>query len=154
MHGRTLGDVEILVVRLASDHLRPTTLEALLRLVEAGALQILDVVMARRRPIDAFDIREVDDAQFALAGLPLLRQGLLGNDDVRQLTFSVPLGAWVALVLVEATWVPRIRRDLVGTPDTLAEVRQIPAAVANAAWDHPRQGAAHRSQRRPDRFPS
>lgn len=145
MRSRALGDLEILVVRLSSDHPSPATLEALLRLVEAGALQILDVVVARRRTTNGFDLTEVDAAQFALAGLPLRVPGLLGSDDVRHVTRSVPLQTWVALVLVEIVWVPRLRRDLLGTPDTLTEVRRIPAAVANAAWAQARRATAPRS---------
>lgn len=141
-----LGDVEILVVRLGSDHPSPATLESLLGLVEAGALQILDVVVARRRTNDGFDLTEVDHAQFALAGLALRVPGLLGSDDVRHLARSAPLHVWVALVLVELSWATRIRRDLLGTPDMLTDVRPIPAAVANAAWVRALRSGATRSQ--------
>ncbi|WP_431073298.1 DUF6325 family protein [Microbacterium phyllosphaerae] len=129
---RALGDVEFFVVRLDSDHLRPSVLEALLRQVEAGTVRVLDVLLIRRPTPHEFGLIEVDSDEFALAGLELHARGLVAEDDVRHFAAVLPVATSALLILVEPTWAEQFSAELTFNGDTVLATQFIPAAVANA----------------------
>jgi hypothetical protein len=129
---RTLGDVEFFVVRLGSDHLRPSVLEALLRQVEAGTVRVLDVLLIRRPTPREFGLSEVDADEFTLAGLELHARGIVSEDDVRHFAAGLPVASSALLILVEPTWAAQFCAELTFNGDTILATQFIPAAVANA----------------------
>ena len=129
---RALGDVEFVVVRLDSDHLRPSVLEALLRQVEAGTVRVLDVLLIRRPTPHEFGLIEVDSDEFTLAGLELHARGLVAEDDVRHFAAVLPVASSALLILVEPTWAEQFSAELTFNGDTVLATQFIPAAVANA----------------------
>lgn len=129
---RALGDVEFFVVRLDSDHLRPSVLEALLRQVEAGTVRVLDVLLIRRPAPHEFGLIEVDSDEFTLAGLELHARGLVAEDDVRHFAAVLPVASSALLILVEPTWAEQFSAELTFNGDTVLATQFIPASVANA----------------------
>ena len=128
---RALGDVEFFVVRLGSDHLRPSVLEALLRQVEAGTVRVLDVLLIRRPTMHEFSLREVDSDEFTLAGLVLHARGIVCEDDVRHFAVALPVSSSALLILVEPTWAEQFSAELTFNGDIILATQFIPASVAN-----------------------
>lgn len=131
MNGRTLGDVEFVVVHLDDGHLSPTVLEALLRQVEAGAVRLLDLVIIHHLARDEHRLTEIDGDDFALAGLGLHTPGLVSEDDIRHFASGIPVGSAAALILVEPTWSERFSRDVGRRGARVLATQPIPAAIAN-----------------------
>ncbi len=136
---RELGDVQILVVRIGTDRPSPALLESLLRQVEASTFQLLDFFLVHRRSARGFDLTEVDEAQFALAGLSLQVPGLVGTDDARRIAMELPLDAWAAVILVEPMWFVRLSADLARLGHPLIDSFSVTAPDANAVWDRARR---------------
>lgn len=142
---RDLGDVQILVVRIGSDRPSPGLLEALLRQVEAGTLQLLDFFLLHRRTEGGYDLTEIDESEFSLAGLSLQIAGLVGTDDARRIAMDLPLGAWAAVVLVEpielvdAMSFARLSSDIARLGHPLIDSYSVSASTANAVWDRARR---------------
>nr|WP_201469438.1 DUF6325 family protein [Microbacterium hydrocarbonoxydans] len=136
---RELGDVQILVVRIGSDRPSPGLLESLLRLVEASTLDLLDFFLLHRRSEGGYDLTEIDEDEFALAGLSLQVAGLVGTADARRIAMELPLGAWAAVVLVESMRSARLSSEFarLGYPPTDSYV--VSAATANSVWDRARR---------------
>ncbi|MFJ2542124.1 DUF6325 family protein [Microbacterium sp. NPDC087589] len=136
---RELGAVQILVVRIGSDRPTPALLESLLRQVEGSTLHLLDFFLVHRRSERGYDLTEVDEAEFALAGLSLQVRGLVGTDDARRIAMELPLGAWAAVVLVEPMWFDRLASDLARLGHPLIDTFAVSAPRANAVWDRARR---------------
>lgn len=132
MTERALGDVEFFIVRLNSDHLSPSVLEALLRQVDQGAVRLLDLLLIRRPALDEYGLSEVDVDEFALAGLGLRTPGIVCEDDVRHFAAALPVGCVAMLILVEPTWAEEFSADLAFHGDTVIATQGIPASIANA----------------------
>lgn len=133
--GATLGefgDVEFLVVRLDGDHLSPSVLEVLLRQVDFGVLRLLDTVLVRRHSSDEFSLTEVDDGEFALAGLDMHAPGLVCEDDIRHFAAALPIGSLALLILVEPMWARQFSADLSFRGGAILASQPIPASVANS----------------------
>lgn len=136
---RELGDVQILVVRIGSDRPSPALLESLLRQVESSTVQLLDFFLLHRRSEGGFDLTEIDEAEFSLAGLSLQIAGLVGSDDARRIAMELPVGAWAAVVLVEPMWFAQLSSDLARLGHPLIGTYSVSAATANAVWERARR---------------
>lgn len=136
---RELGDVQILVVRIGTDRPSPALLESLLRQVEESALHLLDFFLLHRRTARGYDLTEVDEAEFALAGLALQVPGLVGTDDARRIAMELPLDSWAAVVLVEPRWFTQLSTDLTRLGHPLIDTFAVSAPRANAVWDRARR---------------
>jgi hypothetical protein len=136
---RELGDVQILVVRIGTDRPSPALLESLLRQVEGSTLHLLDFFLLHRRTAKGYDLTEVDEAEFALAGLSLQVPGLIGTDDARRIAMDLPLDSWAAVVLVEPMWFTRLSTDLARLGHPLIDTFAVSAPQANAVWDRARR---------------
>jgi hypothetical protein len=127
---RNLGPVEFVVAPLVDGHPDPALLLRLSELVDAGGVRILDVVTATRDQAGTTSWSDVDDAEFALAGVELALPGLVSEQDIREVLARVVPGGW-AIILVERTW--DSPRGPYRTPGaTVISVAHIPAAIAEA----------------------
>lgn len=133
MRLRVLGDVSFLVVHLRRDHPGPPLLEPLLRLVETGALRVLDFLVIEPTADGERRIVEIDRDDFRLAGLGLYAPGLISDGDVHHFTPWLPRDGVAAVVLVEQTWDLRFLREVEAGGDRVIAQQAIPAAIANAA---------------------
>lgn len=136
---RELGDVQILVVRIGSDGPSPALLESLLRQVESSTMQLLDFFLLHRRSEGGYDLTEIDEAEFSLAGLSLQITGLVGSDDARRIAMGLPVGARAAVVLVEPMRFAQISSDLARLGHPLMGTYPVSAATANAVWERARR---------------
>ena len=136
---RELGDVQILVVRIGSDRPSPRLLESLLQRVEDSTLQFLDFFLVHRRSEGGYDLTEIDEAEFSLAGLSLQVAGLVGTADARRIALGLPLGAWAAVMLVEPLRPAQLAEELSRLGHPVVDAYIVPAATANAVWDRARR---------------
>ncbi|MGV2982101.1 DUF6325 family protein [Microbacterium sp. AGC85] len=134
-----LGDLEVLVVQVSADRPSPAVLEALLHEVESGALRLIDFLLVHRRSRHGFDVTEVDDADFTLAGLSLHVPGLVGSEDARRIAAELPLYAWAAVILIEPIG-GRGRSDrLVRMGHPITARFHVPSSRANSVWARARR---------------
>jgi hypothetical protein len=103
-----VGPIDYLAVEFPGARLEGHALRALLDLVDAGIIRILDLRVAKVDAdggITAVEITDLDgDGTLDLAVFAGARSGLLGDDDVTASAGLVEPGNAVAVLLYENTW--------------------------------------------------
>jgi hypothetical protein len=134
-----VGPIDYLAVEFPGAKLNGEGLRALLDLVEAGIIRILDLrlaVVEANGDITAVEITDLDgDGTLDLAVFAGARSGLLGDDDLMSSAELVEPGNAIGLLLYENTWagpfVAALRR---ADADVIASGR-IPASDVIAMLD-------------------
>ena len=100
------GPIDFILIEFPNERTDGSAAEALLDLVEAGTIRLLDLVVARKEADGTLEVIDVDAAgdvtafvQFAGA-----RSGLLGEEDVQEAGNALAPGTTAALIVYENTW--------------------------------------------------
>jgi uncharacterized membrane protein len=131
------GPVDILLVGFVGDRPGAELGDALLDLVRAETIRLLDLVFVSREPDGEVRIVEIDDLSFRddLPGLDLGESGLAGIDDITELAERVPPGTSAAVLVVELVWARHLASALSASGGAVLHTERIPAPVVNAVLE-------------------
>lgn len=100
------GPIDFVLLEFPNERTDGSAAQALLDLVEAGTIRLLDLVVARKEEDGTVSVIDVDAAgdvtsfvQFAGA-----RSGLLGDDDIAEAGTALSPGTTAALIVFENAW--------------------------------------------------
>ena len=100
------GPIDFVLLEFPNEKTDGSAAQALLDLVEAGTIRLLDLVVARKEEDGTVEVIDVDAAgdvtsfvQFAGA-----RSGLLGDDDIAEAGNALTPGTTAALIVFENAW--------------------------------------------------
>ena len=103
-----LGPIDYLVLAFPGARLEGAGLQALLNLVDAGTIQVLDLRVAKVADdgtLTAVAITDLDgDGTLDLAVFQGVESGLIGDDDLAQSSGLVTGGDAVGILIYENTW--------------------------------------------------
>ncbi|QXT62478.1 DUF6325 family protein [Tessaracoccus palaemonis] len=129
----SFGPADLYVVEFPSGS-SPSEVTATLREVtSAGVLTLLDVAVVRHGDGGAREVVELDQlaGEFDLSGATPEADGLIGEDDLLELTEDLAPGAIALAVLVENTWARKIATAMRDSDARPLSVQRFPAEVVN-----------------------
>ena len=107
----SLGPVDFVAVRFPDNQLRGESLPALMELVDAGTIRIIDLVFARKDAegnVDIVELHDLDDETYTLyESLVGDVNGMLSRDDVELISSALEPNTSGGLMLIENTWARR-----------------------------------------------
>lgn len=128
-----LGPIEVVVLAFPENRFTGEILPELERLVESDTISIVDGVFARKDADGSTTFVEFDsleDDEFAALGGVLERvEGLVSDEDVDELTATLPPDSSAAVLVFEHTWAIPLRDAIVRGGGELVANLRIPASV-------------------------
>jgi hypothetical protein len=129
----SLGPIEVVVLGFPENRFTGEILPELERLVQSDTISIVDGVFASKdgdgtTTFVEFDSLE-DDEFAALAGVLERVEGLVSDEDVEDLTASLPPDSSAAVLVFEHTWAVPLRDAIVRGGGELVANLRIPASV-------------------------
>ena len=129
----SLGPIEVVVLAFPENRFTGEILPELERLVQSDTISIVDGVLASKDADGSTTFVEFDnieDDEFAaLAGVLERVEGLVSDEDVDDLTASLPPGSSAAVLVFEHTWAIPLRDAIVRGGGELVANLRIPASV-------------------------
>ncbi len=129
------GPVDYLVLQLPTDRRDGTIAAALLDLVEAGTVTILDLMIVQKDAdgvVSGIDLDAIDGELRVFAGA---RSGLLGDDDRDEAGATLEPGTTAAVLVYENAWARGFVTAARAAGAELIASARIPADVLNDALD-------------------
>lgn len=129
----SLGPIEVVVLGFPENRFTGEILPELERLVQSDTISIVDGVFVTKDADGATAFVEFDsleDDEFAALGDVLERvEGLVSDEDVEDLTASLPPDSSAAVLVFEHTWAVPLRDAIVRGGGELVANLRIPASV-------------------------
>lgn len=131
------GAVEFVVVGFPGGRIDESLGPALRQQVAKGTIRIIDLLFVHK-DLDgtqrSFELEDVGaDNDFGhLQGVPQSIDGLIGPDDVAQVSDALPAGATAMIVLFEHLWLRDLRAALEATGGQVLFAERIPGEVVDA----------------------
>ena len=100
------GPIDFLLIEFPNERTDGSAAQALLDLVEAGTIRLLDLVVARKEDDGTVEVIDIDAAGDVTAFVQFsgARSGLLGDDDVQEAGSAMAPGTTAALIVFENAW--------------------------------------------------
>ena len=124
------GPVEIFVVALPEQGLDDSILDAVGDLVEAGTIDVVDLVVVSRDAdgdgvtVTEYDTDEDDDLDLSLSGL-------LSEEDLADVAEDLEPGTSAAVVVIEHVWARDLAARLADAGGVVVATERIPAPAVN-----------------------
>ena len=131
------GPIDFVLLEFPNERTDGSAAQALLDLVEAGTIRLLDLVVARKEEDGTVEVIDVDAAGDVTAFVQFsgARSGLLGEDDVQEAGSAMAPGTTAALIVFENAWAaPFVAAARNNGGEVIASMR-IPASDAMDALD-------------------
>jgi hypothetical protein len=131
------GPIDFLLIEFPNERTDGSAAQALLDLVEAGTIRLLDLVVARKEEDGTVEVIDVDAAGDVTAFVQFsgARSGLLGEDDVQEAGSAMAPGTTAALIVFENAWAaPFVAAARNNGGEVIASMR-IPASDVMDALD-------------------
>jgi uncharacterized membrane protein len=131
------GPIDFLLIEFPNERTDGSAAQALLDLVEAGTIRLLDLVVARKEDDGTVEVIDIDAAGDVTAFVQFsgARSGLLGDDDVQEAGSAMAPGTTAALIVFENAWAaPFISAARKNGGEVIASLR-IPASDVIDALD-------------------
>ncbi|MCK2031480.1 DUF6325 family protein [Microbacterium sp. KSW4-4] len=127
------GPVEIYLIGFDGDRPGREVAAAIIDLVGAGTVRVLDLLLVSRQWGGTMTVRELEEVidDHGLASLEFLELGLTGEEDIRQLGAAIEPGTSAAILVVEHVWARRFAQALFDAGGRVLQTQEIPAAVVN-----------------------
>lgn len=131
------GPVDLYLLGLPSEFPDPAALASLMELVDAGVLRLLDLILVSRAETGETRIVEVETLAdgFDFDATVLGAVGLVGLEDIAELSAAIPTGASALLVAVELVYQRELATRAADSGATLLGYERIPAPIVNALAD-------------------
>jgi len=131
------GPIDFLLIEFPNERTDGSAAQALLDLVEAGTIRLLDLVVARKEDDGTVEVIDIDAAGDVTAFVQFsgARSGLLGDDDVQEAGSAMAPGTTAALIVFENAWAaPFVAAARKNGGEVIASMR-IPASDVIDALD-------------------
>ncbi len=127
------GPVEIFVVALPSPTLDPDIVDAVADLVEAGTIDVVDLVVVSRddEGLTLTEYESDDAADHDLPELELGLSGLLSEDDLFEIAADLEPGTSAAVVVLEHVWARDLASRLARVGGVVVSTERIGAPAVN-----------------------
>lgn len=128
------GPIELNLVSFEGDRPHPQAIGALLELIEAGTIRLLDFIIVSKAEDGSITAIEVDDAdhRYGLGDLELAEFGIAGEEDIDELAELIPNGTSAAVIAYELLWAKSLAEKFAASGGVLLRSDRIPAPVVNA----------------------
>ncbi|SFR66392.1 hypothetical protein SAMN05428970_0028 [Agromyces sp. CF514] len=127
------GPVDLYLVGFTGESPDQGTMDALSELVGSGEIRILDFLLVSRSHDDEITVVEFEDLGGELEiDIEVLEAGLVGDEDVEELSALIPAGTSAALVAMELVWAKRLASKFAASGAEVIQAERIPAPVVNA----------------------
>ncbi|HYJ27579.1 MAG TPA: DUF6325 family protein [Nocardioides sp.] len=131
------GPIDFLLIEFPNERTDGSAAQALLDLVEAGTIRLLDLVVARKEDDGTVEVIDIDAAGDVTAFVQFsgARSGLLGDEDVQGAGSAMAPGTTAALIVFENAWAaPFVAAARQNGGEVIASMR-IPASDVIDALD-------------------
>ncbi|WP_375386443.1 DUF6325 family protein [uncultured Microbacterium sp.] len=128
------GPVELHLVGFEGDRPAPGVIAAIVELIEAGAVRLLDFIIVSKTKdgeVTAVEIED-DSDRYGFGTVELAELGIAGEEDIEELAEMIPPGASAAIVAYELVWAKRLAESLATSGGFVIRSERIPAPVVNA----------------------
>ena len=129
----SIGPVELVVLRFRGNDFTGEILPEIQRVVDAGVIRIIDVLLAIRIGDDPVRVLEMVELKDEVLNRfePVVAEvmGLLNHDDARQLSADLGPDTSAAILLFEHAWATRIRDAVAAAGGEVILSERIPRAV-------------------------
>ena len=129
------GPVELVVLRFEGTDFRGEVLREIQKVVDAGVITVIDILLAVRLGNDPVRVVEVQELEDEVLGRfePIISDAgsLLTEDDARQLSADLGPDAAVALLVFEHRWVSGIADAIEAAGGSVVMTERIPRAVVD-----------------------
>ncbi|WP_100810897.1 MULTISPECIES: DUF6325 family protein [unclassified Microbacterium] len=128
------GPVELYLVGLEDERPAPGVVDALAEVLDAGLVRLLDLVLMSRDDDGNLTVVEIEEEtdDYGFGGVELAAVGIVGDEDIAELSELVEPGTSAVLVALELAWARRLSEKLAASGGQLLSVERIPAPVVNA----------------------
>jgi hypothetical protein len=129
----SIGPVELVVLRFRGNDFTGEILPEIQRVVDAGVIRIVDILLAIRIGDDPVRVLEMVELKDEVLNRfePVVAEvaGLLNHDDARQLSADLGPDTSAAILLFEHAWATRIRDAVAAAGGEVILSERIPRAV-------------------------
>ncbi len=125
----TYGPVELHLVAFDGDRPDPAVIEAIVDLVDDGAIRLLDFTIVSKSETGEITVVEIEDEDYEL---DLAEIGITGDEDIEELAASLAPGSSAAIVAFELAWAKRLAEKLAASGSVIIRSERIPAPIVNA----------------------
>ena len=129
----TYGPADLYVVEFPSSSV-PATVTATLRdVATAGIITLLDVALVRTVEDGTLELVELDHFadELGMVGVLPAATGLIGMEDIEDLSGDLTPGASRLIVLMENSWARKITKAVLEADAQVVAIERIPADVVN-----------------------
>jgi hypothetical protein len=131
------GPVELYLVGIERERPDPATIEAIVELVEAGTVRLLDFLIISKDEDGEVTVTEVEDDpdEYGLGTVEMDAAAIVGDEDVEEFAELLEPGSAAALVALELTWARRLSQRFAESGAGILTQEHITAPVVNALVD-------------------
>lgn len=128
------GPVEFYLIGFSGDRPGPAVLDAIVDLVRADTLRLLDLLFVARSQDNEVRVLELESVadDYGLGDLQVSEPGLAGEEDINELADAIPPGTSAAVLVVEHLWARSFAETLYNAGGLVLRTQFIPAPVVNA----------------------
>ncbi len=129
----TFGPADLYAVEFPAGSVPAEVIATLRDVTAAGVVTLLDAAEVRRDAGGARTVLELADFadEVGLAGAEPAAEGLIGEDDLLELTEDLAEGAVALVVLLENTWARKVTEAIQAADARVLSVERFPADVVN-----------------------
>jgi hypothetical protein len=129
----SIGPVEMVALRFGGNDFKGEIIPEIQRVVDAGVVRIIDILLAIRvgdDPVRVFEMAELeDDVLHRFEPVVAEVTGLLNHDDARHLSADLGPDTSAAILLFEHAWAARISQAVADAGGEVIFSERIPRAV-------------------------
>lgn len=128
------GPVELHLVGFEGDRPDPGVIAAIVELIEADIVRLLDFVIVSKAEDGTVTAIEIEDEtdRYGFGSFELAEIGIAGEEDIEELAELIPPGASAAIVAYELVWAKRLAESFAASGGVMLRSERIPAPIVNA----------------------
>ncbi|SDG62487.1 DUF6325 family protein [Microbacterium pygmaeum] len=128
------GPVELHLVGFEGDRPDPGVIAAIVELIEADIVRLLDFVIVSKAEDGTVTALEIEDEtdRYGFGSVELAEIGITGEEDIEELAELIPPGASAAIVAYELVWAKRLAESFAASGGSMLRSERIPAPIVNA----------------------
>jgi uncharacterized membrane protein len=138
------GPVELYLVGFEGERPSPGVMGALLDLVGAGVVRLIDFVIVAKSEDGEITVTEIEaEAEaYGLVDIEIAAVGITGDEDIEELAELIPPGTSAALVALELVYARTLAEQVALSGGVVLRSERIPAPIVNAVFDAAEEIAA------------
>jgi uncharacterized membrane protein len=145
----SIGPVEYMVIAFPGNKFKGEIAPALRELVDNGTIRIIDLAFVGKDAdgnVLGFELEDAgSEVGAAFSAIKHERNGLLNEDDVREVGEALDLNSSAALLVWEDVWATKVRDAIVDAGGQLVTIQRVPYEVVEAAVAYAGESAAQAS---------